>query len=317
MTIMVLTLLVTALAAPAVAWLMGRRGVLDVPNERSSHVVPVPRGGGLAGLASLAPMSALVAVAGHNEILPPLGAAAALGFVGLLDDHAVLPPMPRLTAQIVAGGVVGAWAGGPFAAVVGLFLMPAVVNMVNFMDGIDGISGMHAALWGLTTLAVGRSDGSGALIVLGGVTAGIGLGFLPWNIPKARLFLGDAGSYLLGGLIGSGLLLVLVLCVRGDLPVGHVAAMIGAVLLYFVDTAGALVRRARRGQKLTQAHREHVYQRLANEGGYSHVRVSLAMLAGEAAAVAALWVSWPHGLVVAAAVALLYVLSPRLLRVEP
>ncbi|MEP7161412.1 MAG: hypothetical protein ABI746_09960 [Dermatophilaceae bacterium] len=314
---MVLTLLVTVVAAPGVAWLMGRRGVLDVPNERSSHAVPVPRGGGLAGLAGLGLMSALVATAGHQEVLPPLGVAAALGFVGLLDDHAVLPPLPRLAAQVVAGGAVGAWAGGPAAAVVGLFLMPAVVNMVNFMDGIDGISGVHAALWGMTTLVVGRSDGSGTLIVLGGVTAGIGLGFLPWNIPKARLFLGDTGSYLLGGLIGSGMLVALVLCVLGDLSVGHVAAMGGAVLLYFVDTADALVRRARRGVKLTQAHREHVYQRLANEGGYRHVTVSLAMLAGEAAAVAVLWVSWPLGLIVAAAVTLLYLLSPRLLRVEP
>ena len=316
MSIVLVAFVATVIAAPIVAAAMTSRGVLDLPNERSSHIAPIPRGGGIAGLVAVALVAVLAVPLGYLDALPALGVAAGLGLVGLADDVASLPPAPRFAAQVVAGLLAGAWAGGVLGALVGMVLMPAVVNMVNFMDGINGISGGHAALWGLTAFAAGAAADLGPLLVVGGLCAGIGLGFLPWNLVKTRLFLGDVGSYLLGGLIGSGLLAVLFAWARGDVPVSHAAATGGALLLYFADTSVALVRRALRGERLTQAHREHVYQLLANQGGYSHAAVSLAMVTAGAVVVGALWSSWPIGLVVGAIVALVYLLSPRLFRVD-
>lgn len=316
MSIVVLAFVATAIAAPIVAAVMTSRGVLDVPNERSSHSLPIARGGGIAGLVALALVAALAVWTREDDTLPALAIAAGLGLVGLLDDVISLPPAPRFAAQVLAGLLAGAWAGGLVGALVGVVLMPAVVNMVNFMDGINGISGGHAALWGLTAFAVGAGADFRPLLVLGGLCAGIGLGFLPWNLIRTRLFLGDAGSYLLGGLIGAGLLSAVFEWSRGGLSVEQVAATAGALLLYFVDTSVALVRRAWRREKLTQAHREHVYQLLANQGGYGHAVVSLAMVAAGAVVVAAFWLSWPIGLGVGALVSVLYLLSPRLLRVQ-
>lgn len=157
--------------------------------------------------------------------------------------------------------------GDVAGSLLGAGVTAAAVNATNFMDGINGISGMTAALWGLCVVPVGVTVSDGALVGLGAATAGSALGFLPYNLPEAQLFLGDVGSYLFGGLFAGGVLLTV--ADRG--PVRRVLAPLS---VYLVDVGITLARRAARGAPLTEAHREHVYQRLVQEQGWPHLQVT-------------------------------------------
>ena len=177
------------------------------------------------------------------------------------------------------------WIGGGAGwAVAGGIVMVITVNAVNFMDGVDGITGLTVGLWGVTALVVAGTHGSSRLMPLAAVTAGAAIGFLPANLPHARLFLGDVGSYLLGALVGAGLLVGW----ADRLPI---AVLVAPLAVYLADTGYTLLRRARRGANVLVAHREHVYQRLVSEVGVSHAGV-----AGFATVIAALvTVSWVPG----------------------
>lgn len=265
-------------ACPATIRLLRRRGVLDIPTQRSSHVAPTPRGGGLAAGVGL-----LAAALAHRQCTPATGRTLAgplaLGAIGFLDDQRSVSPSLRLASQVWIGSGMGVLATGSLpGTVLGAVLTPALVNATNFMDGVNGISGFTAALWGLSVapLAAGPDE---ALAFLGMATAGAYAGFLPYNIPQAQLFLGDVGSYLLGGLFTAGVL-------NAD-SLRSSALVLAPLCVHLADTATTLVRRARRGEVLTQAHREHTYQRLVSEHGFTHLQVS-ALAAGTAAVVTAL-----------------------------
>ena len=145
----------------------------------------------------------------------------------------------------------------------GVICIPVVVNVVNFMDGINGITGLNVAAWGIVAMAVGYAQHEPSLVVIGAVNAGSTAAFLPWNVPVARLFLGDVGSYLLGALVGIGIII-------GAHQTSSVVVLIAPLAIYLADTGTALVRRTVRGEPLMTAHREHVYQRLVSEAGMSH-----------------------------------------------
>ena len=180
--------------------------------------------------------------------------------------------MPRLIAQLivpVAVGVVVIDRSGArlvLALVVAAFLVAAYINAFNFMDGINGISGSQAAISGAFLAAVGARIEAPAITAAGLAVCGAALGFLPYNAVKARIFLGDVGSYFLGfWLAGLALLVV---------DAGVAAAVVaGPFVLYVMDTSVVIVRRARRGDRLTEAHREHAYQRLT-QAGWSHLSVT-------------------------------------------
>lgn len=191
--------------------------------------------------------------------------------VGFADDRGGLPPAFRLGTQVLVGLMAGAALGGLWVALVGAALVPAVVNAVNFMDGINGISSLTMAVWGATAVVLSVTEGIPSLGVLGALTAGAALGFLPFNLPHAQLFLGDVGSYLFGALAACGLLLA---WVKG----ASVIVLAAPLAIYAADTATALARRAARGERLTEAHRSHTYQKLAETSG-SHTVVALAVAA--------------------------------------
>jgi UDP-N-acetylmuramyl pentapeptide phosphotransferase/UDP-N-acetylglucosamine-1-phosphate transferase len=269
MTLLVAVLVAVA-ATPLVMVAAHRWALLDEPNHRSSHVVPIPRGGGLA--VAVAAVAALVATERTSEVIGLAVGASIVGAVGLADDRFGLPAVPRLIAQLVVPVMVGAvvidrsGARLVLALVVAAFVVAAYINAFNFMDGINGISGSQAAIAGAFLAAIGDHIDAPAVTAAGLAVCGASLGFLPFNAIRARIFLGDVGSYFLGfWLAGLALLVV---------DAGVAAAVVaGPFLLYLMDTSVVIVRRARRGDRLTEAHREHAYQRLT-QAGWSHLAVA-------------------------------------------
>ncbi|WP_426565241.1 hypothetical protein ACPPVT_02765 [Angustibacter sp. McL0619] len=300
-------LTLTLIALPLVRIVLVSRGVLDVPNARSSHAVAIARGGGIACAAGMAGGLVVAQVRGNQVPWALLAVVAVLALLGLADDlHDGLPPVTRLVLQAAAGAATGWMAGSsPIAAVCGAVVMVLAVNVVNFMDGINGITGLTVAVWGVSAAVVGRQVGSGSLEVLGLVATGAALAFLPFNLPAARLFLGDCGSYLFGATIATG-------CWIAWRDGALLAAVVAPMTLYLVDVLTTLVRRAVRREPLMQAHRDHIYQRVLLLTGWPHWVVAGCAAAG-AAAITLAWYG-PTALAVAVTIVVagLYVASPRL-----
>ena len=296
--------------------------VYDRPGARSSHQRPKPRGGGLALLPVL--LIAWIAAANWLDAAPPgfwvvVAAAAVLAVVSWFDDLRSLPVVLRLAVQGLAVGL-GIAAMGDAGRVFQGLLPPLLdhlaagllwlwfVNLFNFMDGIDGIAGVEAGSLGIGLVLVGAlAAWPGIHVALPALLAAATLGFLVWNWTPAKLFLGDVGSVPLGYLLGWLLL---------------IAAMNGAwapalilPLYYLADATITLLKRAARGARVWQAHREHFYQR-AVQGGASHGRVAAQVLTCNAvlivmAVVAVRGSVWPVLLVSAVAVAALLAILER------
>lgn len=304
----VASLLVTAGLAPLVRAQLGGRGFLDMPNHRSSHTVPVPRAGGLACLAGVLVGGLWSHNTSMSKLWVVLGSAVVLALLGLADDRTDLPPRTRLAAQACTGALAGLALQAPLLMIVGMLCVPTIVNAVNFMDGINGITAVTMTVWGASAAWAGHVAGSGPLFALGAATAGAALGFLPFNVLKPGLFLGDVGSYLFGGLVAAGSLL-------GWHEHARIWPLAAPLCIYAVDTSTTLVRRALRGERLTDAHRGHVYQLLTSLLGLPHLAVS--SFAASLAAVSAIswWALPPWGaVVVTATVCGAYLSSPVIVR---
>ncbi len=226
-----------------------------------------------------------------------LGVAVA-AIVGLVDDVRGLSAVMRLALQALLAAVLGwwllraidvsQWATGAMFALCVVWLI-GYVNAFNFMDGINGISAASAAAAGVWYLCLGMSSDTASLAVGGAALAGAALGFLPWNAPRARVFLGDVGSYGLGMALGG---MAVVAVVAGNAPMTAVAP----ILLYLADTSWTLLLRVRRGESWREAHRDHVYQRLCDLG-WSHVAVAGLVLAVTVVMCAVVW--WTPPLIAA------------------
>lgn len=262
-----------------------RRAILDRPNERSSHTIPTPRGGGLAVTAVLVAGAAACAMlwpADRAESWPEtwvvIAGIAALALLSWIDDLRNLSAAMRL---IVHAGVIAAalwmlpgdalifqgWLPPLADRVIAALLWIWFINLFNFMDGIDGISGIETATIGLGLFALSLM--LPALIPegrFGLIAAGAAAGFLLWNWHPARIFLGDVGSVPLGFFLGWLLL--------ETAAAGHWAAALILPLYYLADATITLAKRALRGEKVWQAHREHFYQRPI-QCGVAHDRVAL------------------------------------------
>jgi UDP-N-acetylmuramyl pentapeptide phosphotransferase/UDP-N-acetylglucosamine-1-phosphate transferase len=246
-----------------------RRRLLDQPGERRSHVVATPRGGGIAIALSLLLASLWLAwrmhAAGGNGVLPLLAFAAGVllvGGSGWLDDHRPVSPWKRLAAHVLASALfalsMSVEGAGPWA-VAFAFLAPLVLtNIWNFMDGIDGLAASQAILVaGAIAFWVGGAWWWLALALLAA-----GTGFLPWNLPRARIFLGDVGSGSLGFALGALLAATLV-------EAREAAAWLLLLPLsaFAIDAGLTLARRVLRGERWWTPHVEHAYQSLARRLG--------------------------------------------------
>jgi len=258
-----------------------RRDLLDHPGPRRNHVVPTPRGGGIGPvMAMLLGGGALLAVADPQSrsilatFLVGLGAIAAIGW---LDDHRPLPASLRLAVHLAAALATSiAQIGMPHGALQWVVIasstvvIAGLVNAWNFMDGIDGIAASQAALVAVVLLAGSALAGdwlTGGWWYVGWLLLAAMLGFLPFNVPRARIFLGDVGSGALGFAVAS---LLLRAVVAGRLP--WLLALL-PVSAFLVDAGMTLLSRILGGKPWWRPHREHLYQWLARSG-YTHLQVT-------------------------------------------
>lgn len=269
-----MTLAVSLIAPLFLRPVLRRLSVVDVPNERSSHTQTVLRGGGLGPLIAftLGLLAVFVLFARSDLDLATIGfVALAAGVLGWVEDLRGLRVVVRAGLQLLLGIVAVlalsahadvAWWGAAVAA----FGIAGYINVANFMDGVNGMSGLHGIVVGTAFAILGMLIGEVWLVAIGTVLAASFAGFLPWNL-RGRLFLGDVGSYLLGGAIS----VTAVAAVFSGLPL---LAVSGPVVIYLTDTGFTLACRVLRGERWSEAHRTHVYQRLT-DSGLSHIVVSI------------------------------------------
>lgn len=266
--------LVASLAARG---LLRRLGVVDVPNARSSHRIPIIRGGGLGFVAVILAGWLGLALSGAPGLPPTvLAGALAVAAISLLDDVRGVRWSIRLAVQALAvAAALASLPGGPVLAdglpvVVDRLILGLAwlwfVNLFNFMDGIDGIAGTEALVIAFGIVAIALLAGLPgwpvpAALVVGAAVAG----FLPFNLPKARMFMGDVGSTTLGYALGWLLILVA--------AEGALATAILLGLYFVVDATSTLLMRTARRERLHEAHRQHAYQR-AVDRGLPHASVS-------------------------------------------
>ncbi|MDR6236108.1 Fuc2NAc and GlcNAc transferase [Pseudomonas psychrotolerans] len=292
---MMLVLLVAALCSSWLGTAALRRyalsgGLLDQPNARSSHQVPTPRGGGLAfvvvfllGCLALQELGLL----GASACGVLVGAGLLVAILGFVDDHRHVGAGWRLLGHFVAalvallglGGygvlstVLAGMTGLPawLVLLVGALYLVWLLNLYNFMDGIDGIAAIEAltACLGMALIYafVGLTALLGAPLLL---AAAVG-GFLLWNFPPARIFMGDVGSGFLGLILG-------ILSLQAAMvQLSLFWAWLILLAVFVVDATWTLLRRLSRGKKPYEAHRTHAYQWASRRHG-AHRPVTLAVL---------------------------------------
>ncbi len=257
-----------------------KKSLVDIPNERSSHTAPIPHGGGIAiavtwftGLTYLYSVKLI-----ESDLFYALMAGVVIALVSYLDDLYELKPKTRFLTQLLTA-VVGLWfLGGLKMLDFGLFTIenPIITNAIaviaiiwftnlyNFLDGIDGYAGSEAVFLGIAGYLL---FGDAQFVVL---VASV-LGFLVWNWHKAKIFMGDVGSTLLGYNVA----IFAIYYQNHDTSILVWLILFG---LFWFDATLTLYRRYKNREQLSQAHKKHVYQRLT-QSGWSHSRVVLYSIA--------------------------------------
>lgn len=264
------------------------KNIIDNPNERSSHSVPTPRGGGVAVVCSY--LLALAVLIYSQQLTLHIGltliaAGFAIALLGFLDDHGHINSMLRLAVHfLVAIGVVISLGGfseviafnglqlGFIANIIAVLFLVWLLNLYNFMDGINGIASVEA-ITTVVSMAIlyymlNTTLNSDILWLL----ATSVFGFLLWNFPKAKIFMGDACSGFLGLILG----ILALIALKENLA--FFCAWIIGLGVFVVDATYTLIKRVLSGYKMYDAHRSHSYQILSRRWG-SHTPVTLAIAA--------------------------------------
>jgi FlaA1/EpsC-like NDP-sugar epimerase/UDP-N-acetylmuramyl pentapeptide phosphotransferase/UDP-N-acetylglucosamine-1-phosphate transferase len=266
-----------------------KRRMLDVPNGRSSHAEPKPRGGGIGIVAAL--LAAVLLFVWTGATPGSLGWALLVGgatvaAVGLADDRFHVPARVRLLVHFLAAGWalwqlggIGTlhlgrltWAWGWTGQLLALGGLVWMINLYNFMDGIDGLAGLEALCAGGLGALLLAASGLGGHALVAAVLAGASAGFLVWNWPPAKIFMGDAGSGFLGFVFG-----VLILSSAKEQP-SLLWPWLILLSAFLVDSTWTLLRRLVSGARWYEAHCSHAYQHAAREWR-SHGKVTATVAA--------------------------------------
>lgn len=259
-------------------------GLIDMPNSRSSHDRPTPKGGGIGIVvgvfAALSISYAAGVIARDIRYGYIVGGSLAVGLLGFCSDRSDLPPVLRIVVQTLVAALVVFFIGsptsltiaghrfpiGPYGGAIATLWLVAVTNFYNFMDGIDGLAAMQTITAGIGIAVFGMMPQCGSLVPLGLTLAGASTGFLVLNAPPAKIFMGDVGSYFAGFYIAS----IALLDERYAIPT---ILLLG---IFIFDPVVTLLRRIGKGEPWYRAHRNHLYQR-AVCSGYSHSQVTAAL----------------------------------------
>jgi Fuc2NAc and GlcNAc transferase len=286
--LVVLTLFLAAAGVTGLIRLYAlKEQLLDEPNERSSHLVATPRGGGVS-IVVVTAVALLLTGADSADRMPVaiVLAGVCVGILGFGDDHRHLSPSIRLAGHVVAA-CVAVWAVGPpppelgrempvlqgfTGTLLSIFYLTWLINLTNFMDGIDGIAGVQAvSVCAVGTLLYALTLPGDVRWLEPAVLAAAAAGFLVWNWPPARIFMGDGGSGFLGFMIG-------VLTIRAAYAAPRLAwcwlLMSG---VFVVDASLTLFVRLVRRERIHQAHRNHAYQYLSQRWG-AHKPVTILVM---------------------------------------
>lgn len=248
------------------------RGLIDQPDvSRRSHTTPVPRGGGIVMIAVLICALLLLFGLGSMSDTLTLGLVVGLllvGTVGWVDDHRPLSPWVRLGVHLLAAGVfVGLNPPVPLEGAVSYLTAAGAVlalvwfiNLYNFMDGTDGLAGVQASLWGIGLCIIVSVAGFAGLGIPAACIAGVSSGFLIYNLPPAKVFMGDVGSGGLGFAISA--VSIWIYSIYSDIW----AVLLLLVSVFSIDATATLLMRFWRGDRWYNAHREHAYQLLVRMG---------------------------------------------------
>ncbi|RBP62933.1 UDP-N-acetylmuramyl pentapeptide phosphotransferase/UDP-N-acetylglucosamine-1-phosphate transferase [Brevibacterium sanguinis] len=273
----------TAVSAFVVFPLLRKGGIVDVPSHRSSHSEATVRGGGVAigaGITVATVFAAITVFAEHGVLglgsnLMPLAFLVltwCYSAIGMADDLDSLQPLGRLFGQVVIAVV--------FSACIALFSTHGIahvlafavigvglVNAVNFVDGLNGFLCSWTIVTGGWYAVVGLTIDDADIVVVSLALAGAALGFLPFNLGRAKAFLGDTGSYGIGGA-------VFVIAVWMFILGVPIVVIVAPMIFILFDVGMTLVRRLFQGENIFLPHRTHIYQRI-QQAGWSHERVSL------------------------------------------
>ena len=268
-----------------------KKGMLDTPNARSSHDSPTPRGGGLSIMIVF--VGLLIYLQWQSVLSTDVFLAIAIGsgltgVIGFADDHQDVPAVYRIIVHILAATVAvllidpeieidfgsASISMGVIGKIFAIVFIVWLVNLFNFMDGIDGIAGLEGAFVLLAAAVIGVAAGLDVemihrqfyLIELGLASACVG--FLFWNWPPAKIFMGDVGSGFLGFAIGA---IAIASVAYQVLPLWTWLILLG---VFFVDATATLTRRVIAGERWYHPHRSHAYQRASRKLG-SHSKVTL------------------------------------------
>ncbi len=271
-----------------IRYIANKKELLDHPNDRSSHTVPTPKGGGLAIMVTF--FGGLVYLYIQAQVEPQLFFALLTALpvivISLIDDIYPLSAKIRFAVQFSSAAAALYFLGGIDSIDFILFTLNGVwlnliallgivwmTNLYNFLDGIDGYAGAEAVFVGLAAFLLFGSEP--ALLIAAATT-----GFLFFNWHKASIFMGDVGSAPLG--------FIFAVLILNDADAPSFLAWLILLSLFWFDATFTLIRRAKRGEKLSQAHKKHAYQRL-NQAGYPHNKVVLLSITVNMLLFTALW----------------------------
>jgi|GEM_PF-158204 len=264
-----------------------RKNIMDVPNARSSHTGTVPRGGGAAIVATfyLGLIVMLVCELVSVELVLSLAGGVVVAAAGWIDDRKGLSPNVRIIVHFAAAIWALYWLNGfpslnighlpinleLMGVLIGSLIIVWMINLYNFMDGIDGLAGTEAIfvaiIIGILSLIIGFWEIAVVCFLLAAAVSG----FVYWNWPPAKIFMGDVGSGFLGFIFG---VLMISSENSGSLPL---IVWVLLLLVFIVDATATLIKRIMNREKWYEAHRTHVYQ-LAIQAGYTHKRVTLTVV---------------------------------------